>query len=366
MNGQPSRPRKSDRRGVRPTGSAGRVELPIAPRALSRRSAERALLPGLLLLFLCWAACAREQGKAGPDISTRPVRVVTTIGMLTDVVRNIGGDRVEVTGLMGPGVDPHLFKASAGDVTAMQQADIVFYNGLHLEGAMGKLFHRMAGARRTVAAAEAIPPERLQAHDDSPGLHDPHVWFDVTLWMEVARAVATALEELDPAHAEGYRERLGVYLRRLEALHAWARARAEELPLDRRVLITAHDAFRYFGRAYGFEVHGLQGISTVAEAGTSDLRELAGFIVERRVPAIFVESSVPRRTIRALQAAVEARGFSVTIGGELYSDALGDPTTPEGSYEGMIRHNVDTIVDALKGAPARSPDAEAQLRSARP
>ena len=366
MNGRRFRSRQTDRRGIRPGGFSGRIEPRIARRAPASGFTARALLPALLLLSLSWGACAREQGKAGPDIATRPVRVVTTIGMLKDVVQNIGGDRVEVTGLMGPGVDPHLFKASAGDVTAMQEADIVFYNGLHLEGAMGKLFHRMGGARRTVAAAEAISPERLQAHADSPGIHDPHVWFDVTLWMEVARAVATALEEIDPVHAEVYREGLGVYLRRLEALHSWARARAEELPPERRVLITAHDAFRYFGRAYEFEVHGLQGVSTVAEAGTSDLRELAGFIVERRVPAIFVESSVPRRTIRALQAAVEARGFSVTIGGELYSDALGDPTTPAGSYEGMVRHNVDTIVNALKGAHVSGEGAEAHRQSARP
>ncbi len=304
-------------------------------------------------LLLGCGGDARESNEGTAQRPARsagdPIRVVTTIGMISDIVANIGGDRVRVTGLMGPGIDPHAYKASARDVIRMQQADLVFYNGLHLEGAMAKAFEQMGGRVRTVAVAEAIAPERLLGDEGNPLVHDPHVWFDVSLWMVAAARVGEVLAEVDPRHAIAYGERTAVYLERLRQLDDHVRARAASLPPERRVLITAHDAFRYFGRAYGFEVRGLQGISTVTEAGTSDLRALADFIVARRIPAIFVESSVPRRTIAALQAAVAARGFAVTIGGELYSDALGSPDTPAGTYEGMVRHNIDTIVAALAG-----------------
>ncbi len=306
-----------------------------------------AIAGGLMMLML--TGCSGEEGRSGADLSARRINVVTTVGMLTDVVEHIGGDRIEVMGLMGPGIDPHLYKASAGDVTKMQRADVIFYNGLHLEGAMAELFERMASMTRTVAAAEAIDHDRLHASPDNPELHDPHVWFDVSLWIEVSRRVGATFVEIDSAHAAGYQSRADAYIARLEALHAYVQQRAGELPPERRVLITAHDAFNYFGRAYGFEVYGLQGISTVTEAGTSDVQELANFIAQRRVPAIFVESSVPPRTIEALQAAVASKGFAVAIGGELYSDAMGDPGSPEGTYEGMVRHNIDTIVGALKG-----------------
>lgn len=328
--------------GIKERGQASGFGRPAWPAAL---------LTATLMLAL--ASCTGEQTDSSADVASRSIRVVTTVGMLTDVVAAVGGERVEVDGLMGPGVDPHLYKASAGDVTTMQKADLIVYNGLHLEGAMAELFERMGSATPTVAAAEAIDPARLAASADNPARHDPHVWFDVSLWMEATRAVTEALVELDPTHAQDYRDRAGAYLARLEALDAYVKQRASELPPEQRVLITAHDAFHYFGAAYGFDVYGLQGISTVAEAGTSDLQRLADFIAERRIPAIFVESSVPRRAIEALQAAVEAKGFGVEIGGELFSDAMGSPGTPEGSYEGMVRHNIDTIVDALGGHRTR-------------
>ncbi len=300
-----------------------------------------------LWLTLSLAGCGGEQKESAGDLAERTINAVTTVGMLTEVVEAVGGERVAVRGLMGPGVDPHLYKASAGDVTKMHNADIIFYNGLHLEGAMAELFERMASRTSTVAVAEAIDSTRLAAPAGNAERRDPHVWFDVSLWMEVTRAVADALAELDPPHAQGYHDRAGVYRERLAALDAYVKERAAEVPPGQRVLITAHDAFHYFGAAYGFAVYGLQGISTVTEAGTSDVQQLADFIVERRIPAIFVESSVPPRMIGALQAAVEAKGFSVEIGGELFSDAMGSPGTPEGTYEGMVRHNIDTIVDAL-------------------
>jgi manganese/zinc/iron transport system substrate-binding protein len=294
------------------------------------------------------AACGRPaQGPARGDIAGRPIQVVATTGMVADAAQNIGGERVQVTALMGPGVDPHLYKASAGDVERLQGADIIFYNGLHLEAAMGEVLERMHGRVTTVAVAEDIATELLLPSDIYENQYDPHVWFDVKLWSAAAERVRDALIELDPASAALYRENAGRYLAGLEELHAYVRAQAEQVPAEQRVLITAHDAFRYFGRAYGFEVRGLQGISTASEAGTADVQELAAFIAERKIPAIFVESSVPQRTIEAVQAAVQARGFSVRIGGQLFSDAMGDPGTPEGSYDGMVRHNIDTIVGAL-------------------
>jgi manganese/zinc/iron transport system substrate-binding protein len=307
----------------------------------------------VLALILSVAGCGGEEDGSGSrtagNLAQRRVNVVTTIGMIADAVTQVGGERVEVIGLMGPGVDPHLYKASAGDVEKMRAADVIFYNGLHLEGAMSELFERMATRTRTVAVAAALGEGALLSASGNPNLHDPHVWFDVSLWMKATQAAADALIEIDPTHAEAYRLRTEEYLKELAALDAYVHERAAELPASRRVLITAHDAFHYFGRAYGFDVRGLQGISTVTEAGTGDMRELANFIVTRQIGAIFVESSVPRRTIEALQAAVKSRGFAVAIGGELFSDAMGNPGTPEGTYAGMVRHNIDTIVSALKG-----------------
>ncbi|MFO7587765.1 MAG: zinc ABC transporter substrate-binding protein, partial [Gemmatimonadota bacterium] len=258
---------------------------------------------------------------------------------------------VAVAGLMGPGVDPHLFKASAGDVRALAAADAVFYSGLHLEAAMGEVLEEMSERTPTFAVAEEIPPERRIASSQFSGSWDPHVWFDVALWSLAADRVARALAELDPDGAEAYRANHAALRDTLGALDAWVRAEVARLAPERRVLVTAHDAFGYFGRAYGFEVVGLQGISTASEASTADVQRLAALIVARRLPSIFVETSVSPRTIEAVRAAVRARGFAVEIGGSLYSDAMGDPGTEEGRYPGMVRHNVRTIVDALARAP---------------
>lgn len=301
-----------------------------------------------LLLLLGLAACD-DAAAAGP-ISERPIRVVATTGMVADIVRNVGGERVQVEGLMGPGVDPHLYKASAGDVNRLQAADAIFYNGLHLEAQMGKVFERMAGADLVaVPVAEGIEPAGLLSPPEFAGNYDPHVWFNVRYWQTAVREVEAALKTLDPTHAVVYEANAAAYLAELEELDAYVRAQAARVPADQRVLITAHDAFNYFGNEYGFEVRGLQGISTAAEASTADVQSLARFIAERRIPAIFVESSVPPRTVEAVQAAVRDQGWDVQIGGELFSDAMGTTGTPEGSYTGMVRHNIDTIVGALLG-----------------
>jgi len=275
--------------------------------------------------------------------------VTTTTGMLADIVRNVGAGRVEVTSLMGPGVDPHLYKPSSGDVIKLDRADVIFYNGLHLEGRMAELFEKMARAgKRTFAVAIAIDPARLIALPESPGHHDPHIWFDVTLWQEAARFVARTLSDVDPAARELYAHNAEFYLEQLDELHAYAERQVALIPPESRVLITAHDAFGYFGRRYGFEVRGLQGVSTASEAGARSVQALAALIAERRIKAVFVESSVPPATIEALQAATRARGWDVAIGGELFSDAMGADGTPEGTYIGMFKHNVDTIVRALR------------------
>lgn len=306
------------------------------------RSLLLALFPIVLL-----AGCGAEARGAGDG----RVRVVATTGMIADVAREVGGERVEVIALMGPGVDPHLYKASEGDVRRLFRADLIFYNGLHLEAKMAEVLEHMGGRVRTVAVTNSIDRAQLLAPPEFAGAYDPHVWFDVRMWMAATRAIGAALAERDTAHAAEYRERTAAYLETLAELDRYVREQALRVPESRRVVVTAHDAFNYFGRAYGFQVRGLQGISTASEAGTGDVQELADFIAERRIPAIFVESSIPRRTIEAVQAAVRSRGFEVEIGGQLYSDALGDPQSPAGHYPGMVRHNIDTIVGALLGAP---------------
>jgi manganese/zinc/iron transport system substrate-binding protein len=321
------------------------------------KSTRKRLVAPLLALAvapLALAGCGQEAaGSVDPNLDKREIRVVATTGMVTDIVENVGSGRVEVEGLMGPGVDPHLYKATEGDVIRLADADVVFYNGLHLEAKLAEVFERMGGGSvRTVAVTDGIPKERLIASAAFGAAYDPHVWFDVRLWMEAAREARDALAALDPAHATTYRANAARYLADLARLDRYIRGRAAEVPRERRAIITAHDAFNYFGRAYGFEVRGLQGISTVTEAGTGDVQDLAAFIVERRIPSVFVESSVSSRMIEAVEEAVQARGFDVGIGGSLFSDAMGDPDTLEGTYIGMVRHNVDTIVEGLTRAVA--------------
>jgi len=275
-----------------------------------------------------------------------PIHTRATTGMVADLVRNVGGADVEVWQMMGEGVDPHLYKASPGDIAQLQSGDAIFYSGLHLEGKMGDIFVRMARAKPTFAVTERIDETRLLEVTD--GYHDPHVWFDVALWSEAASVVADALAEFDSTHADEYRTNAEAYRKELAALDANCRERLATIPAERRVLVTAHDAFHYFGRAYDVEVRAIQGISTESEAGVKEINELVNFIVERGVKAVFVETSVSDRNIKALVEGCAAKGHSVAIGGELFSDAMGEPGTPEGTYIGMVVHNVNTIVSALE------------------
>ncbi|MFT5144154.1 MAG: manganese/zinc/iron transport system substrate-binding protein [Rhodothermales bacterium] len=299
-------------------------------------------------------AMAMGQGGCAPgdaataDLSLRTIQVVATTSMIAEMARGVGGERVEVAGLMGPGVDPHLYKASEGDVSKMAGADIVFYNGLHLEGKMAEIFEQMSSMRvPTHALSRAVPADRLISSQYFVGNHDPHIWFDAGLWALAARQMAEDFAALDSTNAGVYRENAARYADEILEADAYAKERFAEIEPAKRLLVTSHDAFGYFGRAYGFEVRGLQGLSTATEAGTRDVQELARFVAENRVPSLFVESSVSPRGIEAVRAAVRARGFDVQIGGTLFGDALGAPGTEAATYIGTVRSNVDTIVGGL-------------------
>ena len=299
----------------------------------------------IVFLFACMMLAVGLYAKPKAKAENSKPLVVTTIGMIADAAKNIGGDDVKVESLMGAGVDPHLYKATAGDVKKLNDADLILYSGLHLEAKMSDVLAKLSKRRFVVAVSETIPVDRRLPFVDSEV--DPHVWFAVKLWSYSVKSVYVCLCTLVPQKKDTFTMRYNEYQSKLDELDSYTMKLASSLPEGKRVLVTAHDAFNYFSRAYGFTVKGLQGISTVTEASTSDMKSLADFIAARKLPAIFIESSVPHKNVEALQAAVMDRGYSVGIGGELYSDAMGDEGTEDGTYVGMLRHNIDTIVNAL-------------------
>ena len=276
------------------------------------------------------------------------LNVVVTTSMLTDLVKNIGGDLIDVQGLMGAGVDPHLYKASEGDVSKLFNADVIFYNGLHLEGKLVAVFEKMEAQKTTVALGEFLAKEGLIGSDYFASNYDPHVWFNIQYFKEFSDKVTSVLSEKDPKNASSYTVNNLAFQQELDLLHTAVVNTIATLAPEKRILVTAHDAFNYFGKAYGFKVVGLQGLSTATEAGVQDVQKLSEYIIANKVKAIFIESSVPRRTIEALEAAVLSKGHQVSIGGSLYSDALGDGGSVEGTYVGMFLYNVKTIVNALQ------------------
>ena len=319
------------------------------------------VLAGLFLVVLALAACGAgstdasltaEGGPSPVDLADgRQLRVVATIGQIADAVRRVGGDRVETHGLMGPGVDPHLYRASESDITRLESADAVFWNGLHLEAGMSGVLERMGDLGvHSIRVTDDIDRDRLLTPPEFEGAYDPHVWFDLDLWTTVVQTIRDALIAMDPDGAEVYRANAAAYIAEIAELDEYVKARALEIEERVRVLVTAHDAFNYFANRYGMQVRGLQGISTESEASTADVQELAKFISERGIPAVFIESSVPDQVVQAVIEAAAARGHTVTIGGEIFSDAMGEEGTEEGAYLGMIRHNIDTIVEALRKA----------------
>lgn len=312
---------------------------------MSRLNKKSGLASIIILLFLA-QACKIEPAK-NKDNSTETL-VVCTTGMLADAVNEIGKGQLKVIGLMGPGVDPHLYKATQGDLEILSKADIVVYNGLHLEGKMGEIFEKLGRSKKVIAAADGIPAEKLINNTDFQGAQDPHIWFDVLMWKEVVKHLTKELSAFDSSSKKEFEENRDQYLEKLNLLDQELKEKIKELPAEDRILITAHDAFAYFGRAYGFQVRGLQGISTVSEYGLKDIADLVQFICDRKIKAVFVESSVSERSLKAVVEGCQANKHDLQIGGTLYSDAMGKRNSPEGNYIGMFRHNVNTIVNSLK------------------
>ncbi len=297
----------------------------------------------IILAFLIFG-CSGE--KSADD--NGKINIVATTGMIYDAVNNIAQDRVEIQALMGPGVDPHLYKATHGDLSKLNNADIIFYNGLYLEGKMGEVFKKLSRVKDVLPVAEIIDKGKLRESPLYKDAYDPHVWFDVSLWQLVVAYIAEVLEQKDPPHKEFYRKNSEAYLKKLDSLDFYVKNKIQEIPKNQRVLVTAHDAFGYFGDAYDMEVKGLQGISTVSEFGLKDIAGLIDLITERNIKAVFVETSVSEKAISSVVQGSRENGQEVVIGGELYSDAMGEFGTFEGTYIGMVTHNVNTIVDALK------------------
>ena len=257
-------------------------------------------------------------------------------------------DHISLTTLMGPGTDPHLYRATENDVTTLQKADVIFYNGLHLEYKLTDILEQLAKQKRVVAISQDIDRNKLISPPEYEGNYDPHIWFDLSLWKQTVITMKNTLIKADPSNKHIYTNNTNNYLNQLNQLETSLRQTINTLPTKNRILITAHDAFNYFGNAFGFTVKGLQGISTQAEPSIKDIENLANYIATKKVKSIFVESSVPKRTIQAVQEATKALNWQVSIGGELFSDALGSANTPEGTYTGMIKHNITTIVENLK------------------
>jgi len=299
--------------------------------------------------FIALAAGAAMLAQVAPAAAGPRMSVVATTSMIADAARQVGGDRVDVQALMGPGVDPHAYRQTRSDIASMLRADLVLWHGLYLEAQMEEFLLELGERKAVIAVGESVPVELRRAHVEYKGRFDPHVWMSPELWRHVIGGVQEALSASDPAGAEVFAANAERHLAEIDGLVAYAQATLATVPADQRVLLTAHDAFSYFGQAYGFEVLGIQGISTESEAGLRRIEELVDVIVDRKISAVFVESSVSDRNIRALIEGAAARGHQVAIGGELFSDAMGAEGTYEGAYIGMIDHNVTVIADALGG-----------------
>lgn len=298
-------------------------------------------------------SCGPEETDAAtttPEAPKGVYQVAATVGMIADIVREVAGDKAKVEGIIGEGVDPHLYKPTSTDVKAFQAADVVFYNGLQLEGKMGDVLVRLARTGKPVyAVTEEIREQEDYIITDEEQHLDPHVWMDVKGWIRAVKVVEKALSEYDTANASTYQANAAAYLAELEKLDAYAKKVIGSIPENQRVLVTAHDAFSYMARAYGLEVRGIQGLSTESEAGVKDIEDLVSFLVEKKIPAVFVETSVSDKNVRALIEGAMAKGQEIKIGGELFSDAMGPAGSYEGTYLGMIDHNATTIARALGG-----------------
>jgi len=300
-------------------------------------------------IIILFSGCASN--TADKSSKNDKLNIVATTGMVADAVKNIVGDKAEVVALMGPGVDPHLYKATQGDLTKLTNADVIFYNGLHLEGKMQEIFEKMARTKTVYAITDGINEASLrplEGGENSKYKYDPHIWFNVELWSKTLKGIADKLSEVDKTNETSYQKNYKAYEQELISLHSKVLNDVKAIPEAQRVLITSHDAFGYLGDAYNFEVKALQGISTVNEFGLQDVKQLVDFITGKKIKSIFVESSVPRKPLEAVIAGCKDKGSAVTIGGELFSDAMGAEGSPEGTYVGMVNHNFSTIINALK------------------
>lgn len=302
----------------------------------------------LISLLLAGWLCSGCERNNRAEVDKSRLVIVTTTGIIRDAVINLVHNRAVVVALMGPGVDPHLYKATQGDLDKLLEADLVVYNGLHLEGKMSDVLEKLSHRKPVYALGHSLPDSLLNRISGYENTYDPHIWFDVSLWSMAVGNLAAYLQEFDPANATFYKNNYLVYASKLDSLHNWVKQEINSIPDNQRVLITAHDAFGYFGKAYNIEVRGLQGISTLSEFGLRDISDLVRFIQERKIKAVFVETSVPEKSIRSLITGCRERGWDVQLGGSLYSDALGAEGTPEGTYIGMVKSNVSTIVKALR------------------
>ncbi len=294
-----------------------------------------------LLLFLLMLGCT---GKQDNPASEKRIWLATT-GMIGDALRQLADSSIQVEVLMGPGVDPHLYKATQGDLLKLRQAELIVYNGHHLEGKLAEVLGQLGSSKPSIALAELLPIGELIRADGNAV--DPHIWFDVALWNKSIQLLTDSLIQLYPTLEEGLSLRQRVLSSSLDSLDSICRQTLMALPAEKRILVTAHDAFGYWGRAYGMEVMGLQGISTLSDFGLKDLNELVDLLVTRKIPAVFVESSVPRRSIEAVIQGCRGNGHELRLGGELYSDAMGETSSPEGTYIGMVHHNLNTMIHAL-------------------
>jgi manganese/zinc/iron transport system substrate-binding protein len=314
----------------------------------------------LTLVPFWFSGCGRTAPTNEEAVVDDRINCVTTTGMVTDIVAAVGGEHVRVTGIISPGVDPHLFKPGRSDRDQLMNAGIVFYSGLKLEGQMGDQFESLREKGHRIAAVTAgLDESKLRQPADFEGHFDPHVWMDVSMWSECVDDVAHQLSLLTPEHHDSYQKNAEAYREKLKQLDDHVRKLIGTIPEEQRILVTAHDAFEYFADAYGVEVRSIQGISTESQAAISDINDLVDFIVEHKVPAIFVESSVSSKNVEAVIEGCADRGWTLKIGGELFSDAMGAPGTPEGTYIGMIEHNAKTITTALGGSAEVSSVGEA-------
>ncbi|MBK7108974.1 MAG: zinc ABC transporter substrate-binding protein [Bacteroidetes bacterium] len=298
-----------------------------------------------ILGCIFYASC-----KSNSESESTQLRIVATTGMIADILKNIAGEYAQVEALMGPGVDPHLYKASQGDIGKLRNADIVFYNGLHLEGKMTEIFESLGKEKPVVAVSDGIDKNKLITinQEGDKITYDPHIWFDVSLWEQATAFAMQQLIKIDPIHADSYKLNGEKFLENLRQLHAEVISTMQTIPIENRILITSHDAFSYFGRAYDVRVIGLQGISTAAEFGLKDITDMVNTIIAEKVKAVFVESSVSEKSIRSVQEGCRQKKYDIQLGGTLYSDAMGYEGTPEGTYIGMVRHNIQTMLEALK------------------